>query len=97
MFKRADTLKKICDKRYQKINNPYFINYIDYSIASINASVSRGENYLINGYIANKPIQYNHYEYMQFFNACFKGYLSFRLLPDPYLFPRSRIPTFLSG
>lgn len=76
MFKRADTLKKICDKRYQKINNPYFINYIDYSIASINASVSRGENYLINGHIANKPIQYNHYEYMQFFNACFKGYLN---------------------
>ncbi len=76
MFKRADTLKKICDKRYQKIKNPYFLNYVEYSIASVNASVSRGENYLINGYIINKPIQYNHYEYMQFFNACFKGYLN---------------------
>ncbi|MEO6303307.1 MAG: thioredoxin-like domain-containing protein [Bacteroidia bacterium] len=76
MFKRADTLKKICDKRYQKINNPYFLNYVEYSIASVNASVSRGENYLINGYIINKPIQYNHYEYMQFFNTCFKGYLN---------------------
>ncbi len=76
MFKRADTLKKICDIRYKKTKNPYFLNYVEYSIASINASVSRGENYLINGYIINKPIQYNHYEYMQFFNACFKGYLN---------------------
>lgn len=76
MFKRADTLKKICDKRYQKINSPYFLSYVEYSIASINVSVSRGENYLINGYIANKPLQYNHYEYMQFFNTCFKGYLN---------------------
>lgn len=76
MFKRADTLKKICDNRYKNIKNNYFKNYVEYSIASINASVSRGENYLINGYIVNKPIQYDHYEYMQFFNACFKGYLN---------------------
>ncbi|MDP3557881.1 MAG: redoxin domain-containing protein [Bacteroidota bacterium] len=76
MFKRADTLKMICDKRYAKIKNQYFLNYVEYSIAAINASVSRGENYLINNYIVNKPIQYNHFEYMQFFNACFKGYLN---------------------
>lgn len=76
IFKRADSLKLQCDRRYKKINNPYFINYYDYSIASINASVSRGENYLINSYIINKPIGYHHYEYMQFFNTCFTGYLN---------------------
>ncbi len=75
MFRRADSLKKLCDKRYAKIDNAYFKNYVEYSIASINASVSRGENFLINGYILNKPIQYNHHEYMKFFNACFSGYL----------------------
>ncbi len=76
MFKRADSLKKICTNRYAKIDNAYFKSYYEYSIASINASVSRGENYLINGYIAGKPIQYTQYEYMQFFNSCFTGYLN---------------------
>lgn len=76
MFKRADTLKLICDNKYKTIKNNYFLSYVDYSIASVNASVSRGENYLINGYITNKPILYYHYEYMQFFNTCFKGYLN---------------------
>lgn len=76
IFKRADTLKKISGVRYKNVKNHYFVSYVDYSVASINASVSRGENYLINGYIVNKPIQYDHYEYMQFFNACFKGYLN---------------------
>ncbi|PBQ34734.1 hypothetical protein CNR22_24145 [Sphingobacteriaceae bacterium] len=76
MFKRADSLQKLCYERYAKIDNAYFRSYVVYSIASINASVSRGENFLIDSYINNKEIQYNHYEYMQFFNACFKGYLN---------------------
>lgn len=76
MFKRADSLKKIGDIKYANVKNTYFKSYIDYSIASINASVSRGENFLISKYILNKPIQYHHNEYMQFFNACFKGYLN---------------------
>src|SRR5205814_1026700 len=73
MFKRADSLQKICNKRYASIKNIYFKDYVTYSIGSVNASVSRGENYLINGYIIKKPIQYNHSEYMKFFNDCFKG------------------------
>lgn len=76
LFKRADSLKLICDKRYKNIKNDYFKNYVEYSIATINASASRGENYLINGYLINKPIQYKHYEYMKFFNTCFNGYLN---------------------
>jgi len=76
MFRRADSLQKLCYGRYAKITNDYFRSYVIYSIASINASVSRGENYLINSYILNRPIQYRHFEYMQFFNACFKGYLN---------------------
>lgn len=76
MFKRADSLQKFCYDRYSKISNEYFRSYVIYSIASVNASVSRGENYLINTYITNREIQYNHFEYMQFFNACFKGYLN---------------------
>ncbi len=76
LFKKLDSLTIKCDKRYGKIKNPYFKNYYSYSIAAMNASLSRGENYLISKYILNKPIQYNHFEYMQFFNTCFKGYLN---------------------
>jgi hypothetical protein len=76
IFHRGDSLQKICDVRYAGIKNEYFRNYVRYSIASINASVSRGENYLINGYILKRPVLYNHYEYMNFFNACFKGYIT---------------------
>jgi hypothetical protein len=76
MFKLADSLQKLCDKRYAGVNNVYFKNYTLYSIASLNASVSRGENYLINGYILNRTIQYHHFEYMHFFSTCFRGYLN---------------------
>jgi hypothetical protein len=76
MFRRVDSLQTICSTRYAQVSNSYFRTYVAYSIASINASVSRGEMYLISKYIVNKPIQYSHNEYMQFFNACFKGYLN---------------------
>ncbi len=76
MFRRADSLQKVCDLRYKDIKNSYFKSYIEYSIASINASVSRGENYLINKYILRRPVLYDHSEYMHFFNTCFRGYLN---------------------
>ncbi len=75
IFKKADSLQKICDSRYKNIKNPYFKSFYTYSIASINASVSRGENFLISNYVLNKSIQYKHAEYMNFFNSCFSGYL----------------------
>lgn len=75
MFKRADSLQKVCDIRYLPLRNDYFKAHVKYSIASINASVSRGENYLINGYILNKPILYTNKAYMDFFSSCFTGYL----------------------
>jgi peroxiredoxin len=76
MFRLADSLQEICDMRYKKVTNPYFKTFLHYSIAAVNASISRGENYLLTRYILNKPVQYNHSEYMQFFNECFKGYLT---------------------
>lgn len=76
MFRRADSLQRICVLRYSQVKNAYFQDYITYSIASINASVSRGENFLIGNYIKNHPIRYEHYEYMNFFKACFNGYLN---------------------
>lgn len=76
LFKRADSLHKICNKRYAGVKNDYFQNYVFYSIASFNSSISRGEKFLMHSFIINKPLLYNHYEYMQFFNSCTNGYLS---------------------
>jgi peroxiredoxin len=76
MFRLADSLQEICEIRYRGIKNEYFKSYLFYSIAAVNASVSRGENFLLANYILNRRVQYHHHEYMQFFNACFKGYLN---------------------
>ncbi len=76
MFRRIDSLQKTCDLRYQNINNSYFKSHVKYTIASVNASVSRGEYYLINGYILNQPILYNNEAYMDFFASCYTGYLN---------------------
>ncbi|MBK9284891.1 MAG: redoxin domain-containing protein [Sphingobacteriaceae bacterium] len=76
IFQKADSLQFICEKSYKNIKNKYFQSFYNYSIASLNASVSRGENFLISKYILNSPIQYHHAEYMSFFNACFTGYLN---------------------
>jgi hypothetical protein len=75
MFRLADSLQAECGKRYRKTGNEYFQKYLMYSLASLNAALSRGEKLLINAYVLGKPILYRHHEYMQFFNTCFKGYL----------------------
>jgi len=75
IFKLADSLQLKCQIKFRDVKNGYFKSYVNYSIASINASVSRGENYLVNTYVKGQPILYNHYEYMLFFNSFFKGYL----------------------
>lgn len=76
IFKRTDSLKLNCNKRYIKIKNAYFLNHVEYEFASINMSVARGKNALINYFIIEKPIQYSNYDYMAFFESSFKGYLT---------------------
>lgn len=73
--KILDSLFVKCNQRYQKINNTYFKNYYLYQIAELNTAISRGENYLFDYYIKNKPIQYQNFEYMSFFTTYFKGYI----------------------
>jgi hypothetical protein len=70
-----DTFVIATKKRYAQIRNPYFKNYLEYSFANFYSSTSRSKAFLYNQFIDKKPIQYNNYEYMQFFNAYFKGYL----------------------
>ena len=70
-----DTFLIASKKRYQNIKNPYFKNYVDYSFANFFASISRNKTILYKQFIDRRPIQYSNFEYMQFFNIHFKGYL----------------------
>ncbi len=70
-----DTFYMTTRKRYKAIKNSYFKNYVDYSFANFYSNTSRSKAYLQKSFIDNKPILYNNYEYMEFFNSYFKGYL----------------------
>lgn len=70
-----DTFLLSSKKRYEHIKNPYFKNYLEYSFADFFSNTSRSKTLLNKLFIDKKTIQYHNYEYMQFFNAHFKGYL----------------------
>lgn len=70
-----DTFLVTTRKRYEYIKNPYFKTYIDYSFADFFSNTSRSKTILYKQFIDKRPIKYNNYEYMQFFNTHFKGYL----------------------
>ena len=70
-----DTFYMATRKRYKANKNSYFKNYVDYSFANFYSNTSRSKAYLQKTFIDNKPILYNNYEYMEFFNSYFKGYL----------------------
>jgi len=76
IYQKTDSLKLISDKRYKNIKNPYFKKYLEYTFANINSNASRGKNYLAENYITGKPVLHHQFEYMEFFNAYFKGYLN---------------------
>lgn len=75
IYNKLDTLRLIASWRYKNNKNNYFKTYVEYSIAESNSNVSRRKTFLADNYILNKPVQHNHFEYMWFFNAYFRGYL----------------------
>ncbi len=70
-----DTFFVTSKKRYTNIKNPYFKKYVEYSFANLFSNTSRNKTILFKQFIDRRPILYNNYEYMDFFNAHFKGYL----------------------
>jgi peroxiredoxin len=70
-----DTFLVATKKRYKHIKNPYFKHYIDYSFANFFSNISRSKTILYKQFIDRRPILYSNYEYMDFFNSHFKGYL----------------------
>lgn len=70
-----DTFFVSSRKRYAHIKNPYFKKYMEYSFAGFFSNISRNKTILYKQFIDRRPILYNNYEYMDFFNVHFKGYL----------------------
>lgn len=69
---KIDSFKVAMKDFYSTVNNPYFKNYISYSIASLEQRTKMSEKKLFTEYLANKPILYSNPEYMLFFNDFFK-------------------------
>jgi len=70
-----DTFLIEIKKRYKTTSNNYFKKYVEYAFANFYANTSKNKKLLFNQFISLKPILYNNYEYMEFFNTYFKGYL----------------------
>jgi cytochrome oxidase Cu insertion factor (SCO1/SenC/PrrC family) len=70
-----DTFLLETNKRYAQISNRYFYQYRTYVFAGFLANTSKSKNILYKQFIENKSIQYHNFEYMEFFNTYFKGYL----------------------
>jgi Redoxin len=62
-------------KRYKGVNNAYFKKYREYSCASFLSNTSRSKTLLHKQFIDKKPILYSNYEYMEFINTYYTGYL----------------------
>ena len=69
---KIDSFKIAMKEFYSTVNNPYFKNYISYSIASLEQKTKASEKNLFVEYLSQKPILYTNPEYMLFFNNFFK-------------------------
>ena len=69
---KIDSFKLAINNFYSTVNNPFFNQYITYSIGALEEKTKKSEKKLYENYLQNKPILYKHPEYMNFFNAFYK-------------------------
>lgn len=69
---KIDSFKIAMKEFYSTVNNPYFKNYINYTIASLEQKTKVSEKKLFTEYLSKKPILHSNPEYMLFFNDFFK-------------------------
>lgn len=72
---KIDSFKVAMTEYYSTVQNNYFKSYVKYTIATLEEKTKMPEKKLFEKYILNKPILYNHPEYMNFFNAFYKDKL----------------------
>lgn len=77
IFGKIDTLKMLSQKKYTIYNNAYLNNYIEYTFASLEESISlKGDENIFKKYIDGKAVQLSNYDYMNFFNQFYSGVAS---------------------
>lgn len=75
LHRELDSFQLQVNKRYEKVKLSYFRTYVEYSFALMNENTGRHRAFLAKRYLFDKPIEYDNYEYMEFFNQYFKQYL----------------------
>jgi peroxiredoxin len=72
---KIDSFGQAMKEFYSTVKNPYFQDYITYTVADIKQKTKVSEKKLYDSYIAGKPILYNNPEYMNFFNDFYKQHI----------------------
>jgi len=73
---KLDSFRVKVDDRFGTIQNPYFIQYVSYKLASIEQlTQALNQSQLAKKYFIDKPVQYENLEYMDFFNNYFSKYI----------------------
>ncbi|MBC7864366.1 MAG: TlpA family protein disulfide reductase [Bacteroidia bacterium] len=72
---KLDSFQLKCNIKYANVKEPFFKGWLNYSFAGINLNTLRNKAWLANRYLIHKPVLYDDYEYMSFFNSYFNRYL----------------------
>lgn len=75
LHRELDSFQVQINTRYDKVKLSYFKTYVEYNFALMNENTGRHRTYLAKRYLFDRPIAYDNYEYMEFFNQYFKQYL----------------------
>ena len=75
LHNKLDSFQLKMEERYKNVKSNYFKNYMHYTFALINTNTGRHKNYIASKFLINHPVEYNNFEYMDFFNQFFKNYL----------------------
>ena len=72
---KLDTFGIQMAEHYAPLRQAYFTDYVNYSVASLKFNTFKSRTELGRQYLLHKPIQYEQYEYMDFFSNYFNHYL----------------------
>ncbi|MEI7981340.1 MAG: TlpA disulfide reductase family protein [Bacteroidota bacterium] len=74
---RIDSLRITLNREFSQAENPFFISYTTYKLASLEqSSLYYNASQLARNYLIGKPALYENPEYMDFFNNYFSKYLT---------------------
>lgn len=73
---KVDSFVQAILVRYKNVNNDFFRNYFEYSLATLQLNMqSKSRKYLFDNYIYKKPILYDNVAYMEFFSSYFSDFI----------------------